>query len=115
MDATEDTHTPVSDTSKVLLTIDAVSLSETSITTDNFIIAEHGDLACQNFSTSVVLPCSHFVNEHLCFLVRTSKLDGALQRFVPASMRAQVFYLCHFTTMGGHTESRKIYDTMRRQ
>lgn len=105
MDTDDDTHTTILDTSYLLLTIDDATLSDTPVSTEDFIIAQNHDPACKDFTKPAGLPSSKLAYENLGFLVRTSKLDGYLQRVIPISTGAQDLYLSYYTNMCGHTGS----------
>lgn len=73
-----------------LLNIEAATLSDAKMSKNDFITAQSHDPACENLNNTLGLTLSKVAYDYLGFLDRMSKLNGALQRVVPTSMRAQV-------------------------
>lgn len=92
---TTDILLPCPQTSYILITINAASLLKKPISTDDFIIAQCGDIMCENFAKYIGLPSSRFSYDHMGVLVRTSMLNGSLKRLVPTKLRANGLYLSH--------------------
>lgn len=78
MQTDNDTYSHLAGNSYALLTIDAVTLLDTRSLTDDLKIAPRHDSVCHNFAMVINLPLSQFVYDHLVFLARMSRLEGAL-------------------------------------
>ena len=48
-------------------------------------------------------------------LCRSAKLDGAMQKVVPKTLRDRLLYLSHFPRLAGHPGQSTMYKSLRRQ
>lgn len=99
---TEDTAPEIPTTSYIMLTIDAEKMKSAPIATDEFMDAQGGDSTYQVYTTKVGMPNTDFNYDHMGFLIRVFKLDGALQQVVQMSLRPKVLYVSHYTQVSGH-------------
>ena len=80
---------------------------------ETFINEQRNDVECNQYANFVGLPGSQFVYDREGYLSRVSKVDGALQRVVPRSLRIRLLYLAHYPRLQGHPGARRMYDSLR--
>ena len=96
------------------LLTDSAKLDE-PITVEELAQEQKADRYCQSIAELVGKPQSQFDVDRRGLLVRKSRIDGALQKLVPTSLRARVLRLAHYPLIAGHPGARRMYDTLRAQ
>ena len=76
---------------------------------------QKNDRYCRSVAELVGKPQSQYDVDRRGLLVRQSRIDGALQKLVPVSLRARVLHLAHHPLTAGHPGARRMYDTLRTQ
>ena len=90
-------------------------IDKRAISIEELLAAQKQDRSCQRYAHTVGCPGSQFTFDHAGILTRISKIDGALQKVLPASLQPRAIYLGHYTPLSGHPGSRRMYDSLRRE
>lgn len=83
-------------------------------TLENILSKQAADSECQAAAQKGKHPTSCYSYSHDGILVRKTHVDGALQKVVPATLRARILYLSRYLALAGHTQDKCVYDTMRK-
>lgn len=91
--------------------IEGNALRKTTIV--DLTVGQHGDDSCPVFMNQMEYNDRPFQADDGRVLSRLSRLDGALQHVIPASLRQTILYQAHDPALVGHPGGRCTYDTVQ--
>lgn len=75
--------------------------------------AKTNDHTCIQAAFTIRLWRSMFTFDIKGTMVRITLIDGALQQYIPATLRPRILHLRHHFLLPGHLGKRRVYNTMR--
>lgn len=68
---------------------------------------------CQAAGKTVGFPVTCYCHDGIGILIKTDRIDGALQKAVPVTLYSDMLYLSHYPTVAGNPRKRPMCNTMR--
>lgn len=92
----------------VILQVSNGTFNETSLTTRDFVTTQMGGPYCRVVASTVAKSGSVYWNGSKAVPVRQSRIEGSLQEFVLAYLRAPVIYISHYGVLARHPGQRVL-------
>lgn len=83
-------------------------------TMDKLTVEQKEDAYCCEATTQILMDRSEFYVDHNGFRVCPLKIQGCLQKDMPASLRQRILYLEHYLPIAGHLREGHMHEKIRR-